>query len=144
MDPVPQESFPKCFPVISPHLMKPGWADPSKFQFNPVFGLGFPEFTDPDYEQYAMLLDGISDLDVLFGDHRLSNSSTMCMPRRRRLQLLLWKMWSTTNRLDLSPDRESRTWCDPVQYILHTYHASLLTHSLVVSLTALLMFLWSR
>ena len=43
-----------------------------------------PEFTDLDYEHYATLLDGISDLDVLFGDdllkpeqHCLSNSSTV-------------------------------------------------------------------
>jgi len=51
--------------------MKPEWGDPSKFQFNPVFDLGFPEFTDPDYEEYATLLDGISDLDVLFGNDPL-------------------------------------------------------------------------
>ena len=30
-----------------------------------------PEFTDPDYEHYATLLDGISDLDILFGDDPL-------------------------------------------------------------------------
>ena len=30
-----------------------------------------PEFIDPDYEHYATLLDGISDLDVLFGDDPL-------------------------------------------------------------------------
>lgn len=51
--------------------MKPEWGDLSKFQFNPVFDFGFPEFTDPDYEQYATLLDGISDLGVLFGDDPL-------------------------------------------------------------------------
>lgn len=71
MDPVPSESFPKHCPVISPSLMKPERGDLSKFQFNLVFDLGFPEFTDPDYEQYATLLDGISDLRVLFGDDPL-------------------------------------------------------------------------
>ena len=68
MDPVPRESFLKRYPVISPSLMKPTRGDPLKFQFNPAFDLGFPEFTDPDYEHYATLLDGLSDLDVLFGD----------------------------------------------------------------------------
>ena len=58
MDPVPRESFLKHYPVISPGLMKPTWGDPLKFQFNPAFDLGFPEFTDPDYEHYATLLDG--------------------------------------------------------------------------------------
>ena len=71
MDPVPQESFPKCYPVISPRLMKPEWGDSSKFHFNPAFDLGFPELTDPDHEHYATLLDRISDLDVLFGDDPL-------------------------------------------------------------------------
>ena len=65
MDPVPRESFSKRYPVISPSLMKPTWGDLLKFQFNPAFDLGFPEFTDPDYEHYATLLDGLSDLDVL-------------------------------------------------------------------------------
>ena len=71
MDPVPRESFPKHCPVISPRLMKPEWGDPSKFQFNLAFDLGFPEFTDPDYEHYATLLDGISDLDFLYGNDLL-------------------------------------------------------------------------
>ena len=71
MDPVPRESFSKRYPVISPSLMKPKWGDPLKFQFNPAFDLGFPEFTYPDYEHYATLLDGLSDLDVLFGDDLL-------------------------------------------------------------------------
>ena len=48
--------------------MKPEWGDPLKFQLNLPFDLGFPECTDPDYEHYATLLDGISDLDDLFGD----------------------------------------------------------------------------
>ena len=51
--------------------MKPEWGDPSKFQFNPAFDLSFPEFTHPDYEHYATLLDGISDLDILFGNNLL-------------------------------------------------------------------------
>ena len=51
--------------------MKPEWGDPLKFQFNLAFDLSFPEFTDPDYEHYAMLLDRISDLDVLFEDNPL-------------------------------------------------------------------------
>ena len=71
MDPVPWESFPKCCPVISPCLLKPEWGDPSKFQFNLAFHLGFPEFTDLDYKHYAMLLDRISDLDILFGHNLL-------------------------------------------------------------------------
>ena len=33
--------------------MKPEWGDPLKFQFNPAFDLGFPEFTNPDYEHYS-------------------------------------------------------------------------------------------
>ena len=48
MDPMPQESFSKCYPVISPSLVKLEWGDPLKFQFNPAFDPGFPEFTDPD------------------------------------------------------------------------------------------------
>ena len=71
MDLVPQESFSKHYPVISPSLMKPELGDPLKFQFNLAFDLGFPEFTDPDYEHYAMLLDRISDLDILFEDNPL-------------------------------------------------------------------------
>ena len=71
MDPVLRQSFPKRYPVISPRLMKPEWGDPSKFQFKSVFYLGFPEFTDPEYEHYATLLDGISYLDVLFADDPL-------------------------------------------------------------------------
>ena len=71
MDLVPRESFRKPYPVISPSLMKPEWGDPLKFQSNPAFELGFPEFTNPHYEHYAMLLDGISDLNVLFGDDPL-------------------------------------------------------------------------
>ena len=58
MDPVPRELFPKRCPVISPSLMKPEWSDPSKFKFNPAFDLGFPEFTDPDYEHYASYVVG--------------------------------------------------------------------------------------
>ena len=71
MDHVPRESFSKRYPVISPSLMKPKWGDPLKFQFNPAFDLGFPEFTYPDYEHYATLLDGLSVFDVLFGDNLL-------------------------------------------------------------------------
>ena len=71
MDFVPRESFPKCYPVISPSLMKLEWGDPLKFQFNSAFDLGFPEFTDPDLKHHAKLLDGISDLDVLFDDDPL-------------------------------------------------------------------------
>ena len=71
MDPVPRESFSKHYPVISPSLMKHKWGDPLKFQFNLAFDLGFPEFTDPDYKHYATLLDGLSDLDVLFDDDPL-------------------------------------------------------------------------
>ena len=71
MDPVPRESFSKHYPVISPSLMKHKWGDPLKLQFKPAFDLGFPEFTDPDYKHYATLLDGLSDLDVLFGDDPL-------------------------------------------------------------------------
>ena len=96
MDLVSQKLFPKRYPVISPSLMKPECGDPLKFEFNPVFYLGFPEFTDPDYECYATLWDRISDLDVLLtticisqSNHRLSNSSTVHMLRRRRLQLPL-------------------------------------------------------
>ena len=48
--------------------MKP---DQLNFQFNPAFDLGFPEFTDPDYKHYATFSDGISDLDVLFGNDLL-------------------------------------------------------------------------
>ena len=51
--------------------MKPQWSDPLKFQFNPAFDLGFPEFTKLDYEHYATLLDGISDSDILFDDDPL-------------------------------------------------------------------------
>ena len=59
-----------CFrsAILLARLRKPEWANPSKFQFNPAFDLGFLEIIDPDYEHYATLLDGISDLDVLFGD----------------------------------------------------------------------------
>ena len=71
MDPVSQESFSKHYPVISPSLMKPKWGDPLKVQFNLAFDLGFPEFAYPDYEHYATLLDGLSDLDVLLGDDLL-------------------------------------------------------------------------
>ena len=71
MDLVLRESFPKHYPVISPSLMKPKWNDSLKFQFNPMFDLGFPEFIDRDYKHYAMLLDRISDLDVLFDDDPL-------------------------------------------------------------------------
>jgi len=71
MDLVLRESFLKRYPVISPSLMIPEWSDLLKFQFNPVFDLGFSEFTDPDYEHYATLLNGISYLDVLFGDDPL-------------------------------------------------------------------------
>jgi len=68
---VPRESFPKHCPLISPSVMNPEWGDLSKFQFNLAFDLGFSKFTDPDYEHYATLLDGISDLDVLLGDDPL-------------------------------------------------------------------------
>lgn len=51
--------------------MKPEMDDPLKFQFNPAFDFGFPQFTDPDYEHFTTLLDGISDLDVLCGDDLL-------------------------------------------------------------------------
>ena len=44
-----------------------GWSVEVLVQFD----LRFPEFTDPDYEHYATLLDGISDLDVLFADDLL-------------------------------------------------------------------------
>ena len=71
MDLVPRESFPKRYPVISPSLMKSEWGDPLKFHFNPAFDLGFPGFTEHDYDHYAALLDGISDLDVLFDDDPL-------------------------------------------------------------------------
>ena len=76
--------------------MKPEWGDLLNFQFKTVFDLGFPEFTDPDYEHYATLLDGISDLDVLFDGDPLKperppskQSSTVRMPRGRHLQLPL-------------------------------------------------------
>ena len=51
--------------------MIPEWSDLLKFQINPVFDLGFSEFTNPDYKHYAMLSNGISYLDVLFGDDPL-------------------------------------------------------------------------
>ena len=66
MDPVPRESFSKCYPVNSPSLMKLEWGDPLKFQFNPAFDLGFSKFTDLDIHY-----DGISDLDILLGDDTL-------------------------------------------------------------------------
>ena len=71
MDLVPRESFLKRYLVISSSLMKPEWGGPLKFHFNPAFDLGFPEFTEHDYDHYATLLDGISDLDVLFDDDLL-------------------------------------------------------------------------
>ena len=69
MDLVLRESFlkrktlAKRYLVISPSLMKPELGDMLKFRFNPVFDLGFPEFTDHFYEPYTM-----SDLDILFDD----------------------------------------------------------------------------
>ena len=131
MDLVPQVLFSKCYPVISPSLMKPKYGDPLKFQFNLAFDLGFPEFTDPDYEHCAMLLDGISDLDVHFDDNLLKPEwprskclSTERMLRRRHLQFPLWKMWPTTNGLDLSlpcqRERKLRVlWSRPIQKPLH-------------------------
>ena len=44
-----------------------GWSIEVPVQFD----LRFPEFTNPDYEHYATMLDGISDLDILFGDDLL-------------------------------------------------------------------------
>ena len=46
--------------------MKLEWGDPSKFQLNLVFDLGFPSLLT-----LATLLDRISDLDVLFGNDPL-------------------------------------------------------------------------
>ena len=127
MDLVPRESFPKRYPVISPSWWNPNGVVRWSFHFNPAFDLGFPEFTEHDYDNYATLLDGISDLDVIFDDDPLkperlpSKRFKHCAyARRRRLQLPLWKMWPISQTVwtyhYLARERESCAWCDPVQY----------------------------
>ena len=109
--------------------MKP---DRLNFQFNLAFDLGFPKFTDPDCKHYATFSDRISDLEVLFGNNLLkpewppsSDSSTVHMPSRQRLQLPLWKMWPTTNCMNLSLPRQTEwklcvMWSCPIQKPVYT------------------------
>jgi len=64
---------------MSPCLTKSEMDDLLKFQFNPAFDFGFPQFTDPDYKHFTTLLDGISDLDVLCGDDlRVCRGGDVC------------------------------------------------------------------
>ena len=52
--------------TLSPHSLSPMLL--RIIYFLPHWTVVIPEFTDPDYEHYAMLLDRISDLDICFGD----------------------------------------------------------------------------
>ena len=126
--------------------MKPEWGDPSKFQLNPAFNLGFPEFTDPDFEHYATLLEGISDLDVLFGNDPLKPERP---PSKRFKQCAYFEEATSaasalkdvinhkqfgTITIYLTRERESCTWCDPVhyrsQYTLGCEELNLMSHKL--------------
>ena len=123
MDLVPRELFPKRVSVISPSLMKPQWGDPLKFQFNPAFDLGFPEFTDPDYEHYAA--DKLCCwTESHFGNNLLkperppSKQFKHCVYAEQATSAAsTWK--DVTNRKQFGPittrERESCMCCDPVQ-----------------------------
>ena len=140
-----------------------GWSVEVPVQFD----LGFPEFTDPDYEHYATLLDGISDLDVLFADDLLKPE----WPPSKRFKHCAYAEEATSAASALKdvtnhkwfgpittlPERERKlcmVWSCAIQWqnflevpnlylVLHS-PIHLLTHSLVASLTALLMCPWSR
>ena len=71
--------------------------------------LGFPEFTDPDYKCYATLLDGISDLDVLFDDDPLK----LEWPPSKRFKHCAYAE-KVTSAASALKDVTDHTWFGPI------------------------------